>query len=73
MHAVAAIGYGSGMTVYVILLLVLVTIIMVGSAFLDRRRARQIEQDLTRMRADERREPESSRPSDRRDSHRPRG
>jgi Flp pilus assembly protein TadG len=42
------------MTVYVILLLVLVTIVMVGSAFLDRRRARQIERDLARMRAEQR-------------------
>jgi hypothetical protein len=39
------------MTVYVILLLVLVGIIMVASAFLDRRRAREIERDLARERA----------------------
>jgi hypothetical protein len=41
------------MTVYVIVLLVLVTIVMVGSAFLDRRRARRIEHDLARMRAEQ--------------------
>jgi hypothetical protein len=52
---------------------VLVTIIMVGSAFLDRRRARQIEQDLDRMRADQRKQDESTSPPDRRDLHRPRG
>lgn len=53
MHTVRDSGYGSQMTVYVIVLLVLVTIVMVGSAFLDRRRARQIERDLTRMRAEQ--------------------
>ena len=60
------------MTAYVILLLVLVTIIMVGSAFLDRRRARQIEQDLNRMRAYQREQHDSPSSQDRRD-HRPRG
>ncbi len=54
MHAAQAFGYGSGMTGYVIVFLVLVTIVMVGAAFLDRRRARQIEHDLARMRAGQR-------------------
>jgi len=38
------------MTAYVILLLVLVGIILVASAFLDRRRAREIERDLAARR-----------------------
>jgi uncharacterized protein YneF (UPF0154 family) len=48
MHLPDRLGYRVGMTVYVIVLLVLVGIIMVGSAFLDRRRAREIQRDLAR-------------------------
>jgi Flp pilus assembly protein TadG len=73
MQPAQTIGYRSGMTAYVILLLVLVTIVMVGSAFLDRRRARQIERDLNRMPADQRKQQESPSPPDRQDQRRPRG
>jgi uncharacterized protein (DUF58 family) len=48
MHEPRAFGYRTGMTWYVILVLVLFGIIMVAAAFLDRWRAREIQRDLGR-------------------------
>lgn len=46
-HETPASGYRARMIVYAVLLLVLVGIIMVVAAFLDRRRGREIEHDLS--------------------------
>ena len=48
MHGARGSGYRDAMTWYVILVLVLVGIIMVVAAFLDRRRAREIQRDVGR-------------------------
>lgn len=40
-------GYGPAMVVYAIVLLVLVSIGLIAAAFLDRRRAREIQTDLS--------------------------
>lgn len=48
MHEMWWFGYRTTMTTSVILLLVLTGVILVGAACLDRRRAREIQRDVTR-------------------------